>query len=288
MKTGWLIYRKEDAERNHGFIDWFIAEAAQVNISLSLILREELTIGITENKREILLHNQAVLLPDFAIVRTIEPLLNLHLEACGITVFNSSKIAAICNHKGLTHHHVHNLHIPMVDTYFFKKEDLPKAPPMIPPFVVKEVGGRGGKQIYLINDQRTWSNCMEALQSEVVIQSANVQPGKDIRVFVVGNEIVGAVLRENKQDFRANFKLGGSATAYELNQAEQEMVLKIINYFDFGMVGIDFLVGLDNQLLFNEIEDVVGSRTLSAVSDINILNKYMAYIKKRLVGPEKC
>ena len=58
--------------------------------------------------------------------------------------------------------------------------------------------------------------------------------------------------------------------------------MKIVHAFDFGMVGIDFLIGQDGHLYFNEIEDIVGSRTLSHVSDLNILKEYVTYIKDHI------
>jgi gamma-F420-2:alpha-L-glutamate ligase len=118
--------------------------------------------------------------------------------------------------------------------------------------------------------------------ADIIVQACNVQLGKDLRVFVVGEEIIGAVLRESSEDFRANFKLGGSARLYQLNETEEKMIRKIMHYFHFDMAGIDFLIGLDGELLFNEIEDVVGSRILSMVRGANILAAYVAHIKKRL------
>lgn len=53
------------------------------------------------------------------------------------------------------------------------------------------------------------------------MQPTAVQMGKDLRVFVVGKEIIGAVLRESTTDFRANFTLGGDARLYSLNDSEE-------------------------------------------------------------------
>ena len=278
-QTGWLIYSKKDALENTTYIDWFIKEARLQNISLTLVLREDLTIGLINNEHVIELHHNKIDLPQFAVVRTIEPLLSLHLEMAGIKVFNSSKISNLCNHKSLTHLEMSKLNIPMVDTFFIKKENMGENAPLDFPFVVKEATGRSGQQVYFIKTQQDWDRCYQKLSTtDVIIQSTQVQAGKDVRVFIVGKEIIGAVLRENKHDFRANFKLGGSATWYPLHDEQINMIHKIIHHLDFDMVGIDFLIGLDGEFLFNEIEDVVGSRILSAVSDINILEKYVAHI----------
>ncbi|MUV39424.1 Coenzyme gamma-F420-2:alpha-L-glutamate ligase [Lentibacillus sp. JNUCC-1] len=134
------------------------------------------------------------------------------------------------------------------------------------------------------NDEEWDQNTQVMLGNDLIIQDANVKLGRDVRVFVVGSEVVGAVLRQSDIDFRANFTLGGSANTYQLSKKDLEMIDKIMHAFDFGMVGIDFLIGLEGQLLFNEIEDIVGSRTLSATTDINILQKYITHIKTNLTA----
>lgn len=281
IKKGWLIYRKQDAKQNESFINWFIDEAQQQGVSLKLILREDITVGIINNKQTILIKSQPVNIPDFAVVRTIDMMLSRFLESLGIKVHNSATVSEMCNNKGLTHFYMNKFSIPMVDTVFLKREvELPDSP--IPyPVVMKEAGGHGGQQVYMIENRQDWEDSFSAVtSSDMIVQSTeSIQFGKDVRVFVVGKEIVGAVLRKSSTDFRSNFKLGGSASWYPLNNRELEVIQSIIKNFDFGMVGIDFLVSNDGRLLFNEIEDVVGSRTLSAVSDINILEKYVTHIR---------
>lgn len=281
--NGWIIYRKADAYENRPYIDWFIEEAQKLGMSLKLVYREVLTIGVTEGKRTIRYQNKSVQLPDFAVIRTIDYVLSLHLEAVGMQVFNSSVITAICNDKALTHHYVQNLEVPMMDTIYLQKESIPNDPPFPFPFVLKEATSHGGKHIYRIQNDPEWAIYKTTLQSKhMLIQTCDVDLGKDIRVFVIGKNIIGAVLRQNNDDFRANYKLGGGAEWYALNQKEITMINRIIKHFDFDMVGIDFLLDTEGNLLFNEIEDVVGSRTLSIVSDINILNIYCRHIKKKL------
>ncbi|WP_430784997.1 ATP-grasp domain-containing protein [Virgibacillus flavescens] len=280
---GWLLYSEKDTIDNANYINWFICEAKEQNIELELVTRENITAGIMSNNRTILVNNNPVIMPDFVVMRTIDTMLSLHLEAMGIRVFNSSVVSHFCNNKELTHHYVHNLKIPMVDTLFIHQEQLQTFNLMKYPFVAKVATSRGGKEVYLIENHTDWNNCLRLLPTNpVILQSCDVSFGKDLRVFVVGNEIVGSVLRENPNDFRANYKLGGSASWYTLNEEERDTVNKIINEFQFDMVGIDFLFSESGKLLFNEIEDVVGSRTLSAVSDINILQKYITHIKSKL------
>lgn len=280
MITGWLIYKQQDAQQNQSYIDWFINEANKQQIKLTLVHRESLTIGIKNNKKTIFLNNKQVPLPHFVVIRTIEPLLQMFFESFSVKTFNNYDVSRICNNKMLTHLTLSKLDIPMVDTLFYNKELIPETPPLPFPFVIKNTHGRSGTEVYYIQDENDWDNCLKLISfNKLVIQSANVKLGKDVRVFIVGKKIIAAVLRHNEKDFRANFKLGGQAIPYTLNNNDKAMIQKIINHFDFGLVGIDFLIGHDDTLLFNEIEDVVGSRILSEATRINLLEKYVTHIK---------
>src|SRR5690625_7523482 len=98
-------------------------------------------------------------------------------------------------------------------------------------------------KFFLIENNEDYLNSQLKINNEdFVIQAIQSQMGKDLRVFVIGKQIIAAVLRVNNNDFRANFKLGGSAFLYHLTIYEVVMIIKIINHFDFGHVGLDFLI----------------------------------------------
>ena len=52
------------------------------------------------------------------------------------------------------------------------------------------------------------------------------------------------------------------------------------------MVGIDFIIGDRNELIFNEIEDVVGARMLYQTSNINLVGLYLDYIKSEILNSD--
>lgn len=277
---GWLIYQQEDAGQNRSYIEWFLTEAKRQQIDLILVSREDLTVGIDHQLHRIYIDGVQQALPDFVINRSIEPMLQHFFELCQVPVFNDVKTAEIANHKARTHLELSKLNIPMLPTYFIHGRALPNKVPLPYPVIVKSATGRGGKEVYWIGDDPTWQRFQQrCTKQDYIIQPTYVQPGKDVRVFVIANEIIAAVLRHNETDFRANFKLGGKAIPYHLSDENKRMIKRITQHFSFGLVGIDFLLDHDGNLLFNEIEDVVGSRILSEVSDVNLLERYIQYIK---------
>lgn len=276
---GWLIYQQQDAEMNQSYIQWFLYEANKQQIDMKFLYREAISIGIVDGICHVLVDGQAVDIPDFVVNRSIEPLLQEFFSAQSVPIFNDAKTATIANHKGKTHLAMHELGIPMMPTFYMNGRALPANPPIEYPVIVKPATGRGGQDVHLLTHESDWENFRQmATHTDYIIQSTDVQLGKDVRVFVIGKEIIAAVLRSNPTDFRANYKLGGNATRYPLSNTEKGMIERICHQFDFGLVGIDFLIDHTDNLIFNEIEDVVGSRILSEVTNINLLEKYISFI----------
>ncbi|PLT32380.1 RimK family alpha-L-glutamate ligase [Bacillus sp. V5-8f] len=281
-EEGWLIYSKQDASRNKSYIDWMIKEASQMNIKLFLFFREDFTLGHANSKLVLFHQRKDVPLPSFAIVRTIDPFFTRQLELLGVRCFNSSCVSEICNNKAKTHQFMAGLGIPMADTLYGSYDHFRREEVLLPyPYVAKEVSGRGGKQVYLIENQND-EHLLQGSPGKWIFQKPAVY-GKDVRVFVVGRKIIASVLRESDTDFKSNFSLGGNASLYELSNKQKGLVETIIHTVDFGMVGVDFVFSEDGSFLLNEIEDVVGSRTLSVLTDINIVREYLRYIKGELV-----
>lgn len=275
-QAGWLIYNYEDALKNKGYIDWMLDEASKLDLDLHFHFREDLRIGHRFNKLYVEHEMQPISLPDFAIVRTIDPFFTKQLEQLGIPCFNSSFVSEIANDKAKTHQYLSSLGIPMSDTVYCNGR--PGADDMELPFIAKETSGRGGKQVFLIEHA---DDLAQLNDGNWIVQKPGLF-GRDIRVFVVGNKVKAAVLRESASSFKANYTLGGSASLYELTASELALVERVMKSFDFGLVGIDFIFAEDGSLMLNEIEDVVGSRTLSALSDMNIVWEYLTFIKESI------
>jgi RimK family alpha-L-glutamate ligase len=281
---GWIVYTREESIRNELFINRFLDNAPSFEMDLKLVLVEELVIGIEGNNVILKYNGVQCTPPAFIIMRTIQPILSIHFEEMGSRVFNSASASFLFNHKFKTHQQLAKLEIQMMDTYYTKKHSLlDNELPLDFPFVIKACHGRGGNQVFKVIDQQELRSCLDNIdEEEIILQEVCPNPGKDLRVFIVGNEVIGAVLRESEIDFRANYSLGGNARFYELNESEKRVIQKILDHFTFDFVGIDFIFDENNSMIFNEIEDVVGSRTLSATSEVDCVMIYFQYIKNTL------
>ncbi|WP_462412399.1 ATP-grasp domain-containing protein [Neobacillus sp. Marseille-QA0830] len=279
--TGWLVYKKQDAARNHGFITMLMKEAEILNISLELVFEEDLTYGIVDTRLSIRHPYLSVEKISFVVMRAINPLLSKQFEGMGLPCYNPSAVSEICNNKALTYQFVAKLGIPLLTTYFISYNSFPVDHiPFQFPMVLKQAGGRGGKEVFLVSSTEEITELLtESPNKQFVLQELSDNPGKDLRVFVIGTNVIGAVLRESHTSFKANYTLGGMVSPYQLSDSEMELVQRIASELKGDFFGIDFLLNQNNELLFNEIEDVVGCRSLYATTDVNAAALYMEYIK---------
>lgn len=290
----WLIYYQENSRYNQKYIQLYIEEGIKLGIVFKLILVEELDFGVENNQLFIKYQGKSIDIPDFVISRAIYPLLSKHLEMIGIRVFNNSFVADKCNDKAKTYQYLTKTGIAMVDSSFYPNKlvsDILKRLETGKSYVIKAVDGHGGSQVFLYDkvalQEDDNSDKVQAIingigKSDIVVQPVVGQRHQDLRVYIIGNEVIGSVLRTAKEGFKSNFSLGGVVEFYNLSTDERIIVDKIISQFDFGLVGIDFIIGDRGELIFNEIEDVVGSRMLYKTSDINIVERYLQYIIKKL------
>lgn len=287
---GWIVYEREGAKHNQKYIDWYIEEGKKLDITIQLICVEDLVFGVEDNKQYVKHKGKIAKHVNFVICRVIYPLLSFQFETLNIPVFNSSTVSSLCNDKSKTYQYVSTRNVNMVDSVFVRNKELRCYMNQIThPVIIKSVCGHGGQQVcyYDPKGQHEYKQqeILSIIQSDdVVVQPMVGTKHEDLRVYVIGNEIVAAVLRKATRGFRANYSLGGEVSLYELSAHEREIVQIILSGYQFDYVGVDFIIGDDGSLIFNEIEDVVGARMLCACSDINIVEKYLSYIKDKITG----
>lgn len=264
--TGWLLYSQEGALRNRAFIDFWLAAAKERNVKLELHVTEE---PLPDSR------------PDFAVMRDMNPALSFRLEKRGIPVFNSARVSECCNDKWNTYCLASKLGVPFPQTEYIPDPAL--MPPHPLPYVLKACAGHGGTQVFLVKTPHEAMLASEALRGiPSVLQAPVSDLGKDLRVYVLGKQVIASMLRVSKNDFRSNFCLGGSAAPYTLSPHEREIVNTFTSALPLGLAGID-LIFHEGRAVFNEIEDVVGCRMLYSITDVRPVELYLDWILKQLM-----
>ena len=280
---GIIVYDRLVAEDREWYIGHHIECASRHGMELSLVYTDEVLAG------ELLPAEGTSALPEFAIMRDINPEAQKMLEDMGVTVFNSSKVSDICNDKLAAYDHIEKLFGEKIFLPVFSFDEYDGQYPM----VLKSRSGCGGTQVFWADSREQAIRIIEesGLGSEqFIVQVPCNNPGIDIRTYVIGDRAVVAMKRENallgeedghdvSEYFRSNFELGGRAARYDIESDTllYDMVMKIAKDLKPGLIGIDFIFH-NGRPVFNEIEDVVGSRMVYANTDVDIVEEYTSYI----------
>ncbi len=218
------------------------------------------------------------------------------LEHRGMRLFNSAKAIALCDDKALSYLALLGTGVPLPRTLlcpisypgigYASAAFLPSvADELSLPFVIKEVYGSFGKQVYLARTLKEAAEILERtapaplLFQEFIKESA----GRDLRVYVVGQRVCGAMLRENTEgDFRANAALGSKTQAYALSAEEERVALDTSRLLGLDFAGVDLLMSSSGPLVC-EVNSNAHFRALRAVTGMDPSDAIIALLKEASV-----
>ena len=209
-----------------------------------------------------------------AVFRPEDPQPRGELEGRGGRAFNNALTGKIANDKKLAYEFTRDLGIEACSW----TSSLDEASY---PCIVKSRFGHGGKEVFWANDRREAEEILAEIGAEnAIFQRPAKTLGKDVRLYMLGGELISCVERLNPHSFKSNFTLGGRARLIECPPTALEQAKYICKQLDCDFVGIDFI--FDGDLpLFNEIEDVVGTRMLYS-NGIDAAEIYARYIREHL------
>lgn len=114
------------------------------------------------------------------------------------------------------------------------------------PLIVKLLEGTQGYGVVLAPTKKAAESIIEAFHSmkaRVIVQEfIEEAKGADIRAFVIGNKVVGAMKRQGKEgEFRSNLHQGGSGELIKLSRREREVALTAAKAMGLSIAGVDLL-----------------------------------------------
>ncbi len=158
------------------------------------------------------------------------------------------------------------------------------------PLVLKILEGTQGVGVVLVESEKAAKSVLDAfygMDVNLLIQEYIEEAGgADIRVFIVGGKIIGAMKRQGAEgDFRSNLHQGGKATAHKLTKREKETALAAAKAMGLGICGVDMIQSSRGPLVM-EVNSSPGLEGIEKSTKIDIAGKIMDYISKS-VAP-KC
>ena len=102
----------------------------------------------------------------------------------------------------------------------------------------------------------------------------------DIRCFVLGNKVIGAMMREAKDgDFRANIHRGAEPKPIELTNEEKSLAIRAARIMGLNVAGVDIIRSERGPLVL-EVNSSPGLQGIEKVTQKDIAGKIIRYIEE--------
>lgn len=205
-------------------------------------------------------------------------------EAHGVPVVNPSLVAERCGDKYVTSQILAKNGIPTPRVLMaFDEESAQQAiEAMGYPCVLKPVVGSWGRLLAKIENREMAEALIEHKASLGVhhqvfyIQEYINKPGRDIRAFAVGDEVICAIYRSS-ENWITNTARGGVATNCPVTDEVTEICQRAARAVGGGVLALD-LFETENGLTVNEINHTMEFRNSIATTGVNIPQRMIEYI----------
>lgn len=185
----------------------------------------------------------------------------------------------------------HHVGIPRTTFVRDKKDVLPAIERVGgAPVIIKLIEGTQGIGVLLAESVKQAESIIELLQSQkqnVLIQKFVAESrGKDVRAFVVGDQVVAAMRRVAQgQEFRSNVHRGGMAEPIELDEKYRETAVRCTQILGLRVAGVDMLEGKDGPQVM-EVNSSPGLEGIETCTELDIAGAIIDYIAAQVDFPE--
>ena len=294
---GWLIYNGGLKTPKYMELNELYATAAKkLGIHLELVANDELYSCI-EDGQVALKTPKHLDSPTFILFLDKDIRLAKQLEKLGYRLFNSSEVIENCDDKMLTSQILagHGIQMPktlFAPLYFYgtgtgepnSSFTLTLEKELGYPLVIKEAFGSFGAQVYLVHNREE----LLAKQKEVIYKPHLYQEfiqssiGRDVRIYVVGDQVVASMYRHSETDFRANISNGGAMQPYTPNEAFCQMAINATKALGADFTGVDLLFGENEEPILCEVNSNAHIKNIYDCTGIDVAEFIFKHILERL------
>jgi tetrahydromethanopterin:alpha-L-glutamate ligase len=204
-----------------------------------------------------------------------------------VPVMNSSAAIQNAANKFLSFHRFKQARLPIPRTLVTAELDVAlKAVDEWGSAVVKPIFGSQGKEIVKLERSQpdVTSNLEASLKKRGVlyVQEFIPNPGRDIRVFVVGEAALGAIYRVSVGDsFVSNLSQGGIPVKCEITAELEKLAVSATKSVGADFAGVDLIEGEDGLMVL-EVNGTPSGKGINQACGIDVTEKIVDRLFERL------
>ncbi len=211
------------------------------------------------------------------------------LEERGTLVMNSPRAIERSVDKFYTSALLQQAGIPTPETVVCERsEDAIVAFRSMMDVIVKPLfGSMGLGMVRLADEETAWRvfRALDAIRGVYYLQRTIDHGGRDVRAFVVGGRVIGAMERrasDRGPAWRTNFSRGGRASPFALPEQWAELAVCAAGVVGADYAGVDLLPERDGTVHVLEVNAIPGWRGMQTVTHIDVAAAIVEHLLQRL------
>jgi RimK family alpha-L-glutamate ligase len=152
--------------------------------------------------------------------------------------------------------------------------------------IIKPIFGSMGHGIVRVSDPDVAFRVLQSLEqlrAVFYVQRAVESGGRDLRAFVVGGRVLGAIERRAAGgDWRTNVSRGGSARAVDLPPAWEAIALGAAAAVGADYAGVDLVPTQDGTVFVLEVNGIPGWQGLQRATGIDVAGAIVDHVMNRV------
>jgi RimK family alpha-L-glutamate ligase len=230
----------------------------------------------------------ARVIPDGSLEQIIFRVDALHwIEERGVPVINSPRAIERCVDKFYTTALLQEAGLPTPETVVCEgAADALAAMRAMRDAVVKPLFGSLGHGMVRVSDPEMALRVvrtLEQMRAVFYVQRAVNHGGRDIRAFVVGARVLGAIERlAPAGEWRSNVSRGGSVRPFQLPAEWEELALRASAVVGADYAGVDLLPSMDGEVFVLEVNGIPGWRGLRRATGLDVAGAIVDHVIGRV------
>lgn len=202
------------------------------------------------------------------------------VEAYGGLSINSYRTLTITWNKAITLAMLSKAGIPIPKTYVVLNTDqVDGRVPIDGDIIVKPTSGSWGRLTAKVSNGELGLLLKHVDDQVPLLVQERIGDGTDIRVFVVGGEVVASMMRTPPDgEWRSNVARGGLARAIEVNEEVKEYAIKATEAVGAHYAGVDVLIRPSGEYYVGEVNGIPEFKAVSRVSGVRVAEVLARYI----------
>jgi RimK family alpha-L-glutamate ligase len=209
------------------------------------------------------------------------------LEDRGVVVMNSPRALERCIDKFYTSTLLHGAGLPTPETIVCERaDDALNAVRELGDVVIKPIFGSLGHGMVRVTDPDVALRVVQALEqvrAVFYVQRAIDHEGCDVRVFVVGGRVLGAIERRAPAgEWRTNVSRGATTLPYDVPPGWAEMAVRAAEAVAADYAGVDLLPARDGRVFVLEVNGIPGWQGLQRATGLDVASAVVEHAVSRV------